>query len=103
MFVDQLEEQENMLQRDLGLLKAETLEDLGAMVAKRISKNWNTSLNRTAEYFAWNAATRDSWESMATRSADGVERWKSHGMETAWRFLSGAAKEVELNGWVRAW
>jgi hypothetical protein len=33
MLVDS--EQENMLHRDLGLLKAETLEDLGALLAQK--------------------------------------------------------------------
>lgn len=60
MFVDHSEE--DMLQRDLGLFKAATLEELGAQLVQRLSKSWSTALKGTAEYFAWNAAGQSSWE-----------------------------------------
>eukprot|EP00438_Fugacium_kawagutii_P023036 Skav202646 [mRNA] locus=scaffold2784:65684:72200:+ [translate_table: standard] len=61
MFVDH-SEQEDLLQRDLGLFKAGTLEELGAQLVQRLSKSWSTALNGTAEYFAWNVAGQSSWE-----------------------------------------
>eukprot|EP00435_Cladocopium_sp_Y103_P004043 s2745_g1.t1 len=95
MLVDH-SEQENMLHRDLGLLKAGTLEELGALLAEKtawkLSQNWNTSLQRTGEYFAWNAAGRSTWAKMATGAAAAMA--KAKGVQTAAKFLAGAAREV---------
>lgn len=90
MLVDS--EQENMLHRDLGLLKAETLEDLGALLAQKLSQNWSTSLHRTGEYFAWTAAGQSAWAKMATGAAAAMAR--AGAATAAAKFLAGAAREV---------
>ena len=72
---------------------------------RKLSQNWSTSLQRTGEYFAWNAAGQSTWAKMATGAAAAVARAK--GLAVA-KFLLGAAREArwhleKLGSWEFLW
>ena len=72
---------------------------------RKLSQNWSTSLQRTGEYFAWNAAGQSTWAKMATGAAAAVARAK--GLAVA-KFLLGAAREArwpleKLRSWEFLW
>ena len=52
-------------------------------------------MKRTGEYFAWTAEGSQAWDALATAARQGVaELSRSEvGMESAARFLAGAAKD----------
>ncbi|CAK9113115.1 unnamed protein product [Durusdinium trenchii] len=99
--MDQVAEQEGMLQRDLGLLEASQLEFLGAEYFRRLEQRWQEPVKRTGEYFAWTAEGSQAWDALATAARQGVaELSRSEvGMESAARFLAGAAKEAGPQLW----
>lgn len=66
-----------------------------ALQPRNLSRNWSTSLHRTGEYFAWNAAGQKTWSKMATGAAAAMARAK--GVQMAAQFLAGAAREAGLH------
>ena len=98
--LDDLEQQEDMLQRDIGLIQASSLEELGQALVRRLDEKWRSPLKRTGDHFAWDAKGKDSWSRVARAAAAAVEAagQAGEGMETAMKFLFGAAQVAQAAG-----
>ncbi|CAE7847872.1 rnc, partial [Symbiodinium sp. KB8] len=91
-------EQENMLQRDLGLLEAPTLDELGQALLRRVAENWRSPLDRTENQFAWNATGKESWNRVARAAATALAS-KAGVMASAASFLAGAVQMAGEDLW----
>ena len=98
-YPDQLEQQESMLQRDLGLIQASTIEELGQALVRKVTEKWQTPLNRTGDQFAWNESGKESWRRVAHAAASAVALEGEELMKNAARFLSGAVRAAGEDLW----
>ncbi|CAJ1359276.1 unnamed protein product [Effrenium voratum] len=90
--------EEGMLQRDLGLLEAETLEELGRLLMQRACAKWRLPLRRTGATFAASAAAKRVWQGLA-EGAEAALRRRRFQLPAAWAFLAGAEAEVGEEVW----